>query len=166
MTLKPQPGKAIRNTISGSRRSVILPEEARILIVSDDASITVPLTNAFRIAGLVVDCVTSLAEGCEFARSGRFQVVFTALSPGNRSWKRLVEISRRYSLGFMVVLLARNFDVYQWAEALKDGAFDVLDPFYELPRAAEAAKRALWAASQKAPSPIMKRPPSRTPHKC
>jgi len=45
-----------------------------------------------------------------------------------------------------VVLLARDFDLHQWAEALKDGAFDVLDVLYELPKAAEVATGAFRAA--------------------
>jgi hypothetical protein len=46
----------------------------------------------------------------------------------------------------VVVLVASTFDFNQRAEALEEGAFDVLDAFHELPRAAEVAKRALWAA--------------------
>jgi DNA-binding NtrC family response regulator len=59
------------------------------------------------------------------------------------SWKRLVEVANAYGLGFEVILLARTFDLNQWAEALQVGAFDVLDVLCDLPKAAETAKRAL-----------------------
>lgn len=34
----------------------------------------------------------------------------------------------------------------RWAEAMKDGAFDVIDILCELPKAVQAVKSALWAA--------------------
>jgi DNA-binding NtrC family response regulator len=164
MTLKARTGKASGNTISDRRLSASVPEEPRILMICDDPSITLPLTNVLLKAGFIVERVSNLAEGCESAKSGRFQVVVTAPLPKEGSWKRLIEISNHPEHAFAIVLLANNFDLYQWAEALKDGAFDVLDPFYGLPRAAEAARRAFWAASQRAPSPVRKRPISRTRH--
>ena len=47
------------------------------------------------------------------------------------------------SLSLEVILLARTFNLNQWGEALQAGAFDVLDVLCDLPKAAEAAKRAL-----------------------
>src|SRR5207245_9285208 len=62
-------------------------------------------------------------------------------------------ISNRRDLGFEVVLLARTFDLSQWAEALEDGAFDVLDVVHGLPKAAQTVKGALWAAYLKGTGP-------------
>jgi len=69
------------------------------------------------------------------------------------SWRRLTDIANHYDLGFEVVLWARNFDLAEWVEALKEGAFDVLDALCELPRAVEAVKIALWAAYLKGAGP-------------
>jgi len=49
--------------------------------------------------------------------------------------------------------LARTFDLSQWAEALEDGAFDVLDVVHGLPKAAQTVKGALWAAYLKGTGP-------------
>ena len=69
------------------------------------------------------------------------------------SWRRLIDVANHYNPDFVVILLARTFDLREWAEALKDGAFDVLDALHELPRAVEVAKRALWAAYLKGAGP-------------
>ena len=87
-----------------------------------------------------------MKAGCEFARSGRFQVVVTSPTLRDGSWKRLVDIDSHYRPGFVVVLLGTNFDLNEWGQALEDGAFEVLDAIQELPKVAEVARRALWAA--------------------
>jgi DNA-binding NtrC family response regulator len=117
------------------------------LIVSDDDAITQQLKKAFQEAGLVTKCAKTVAAGCKSARSGRFPVVITTPVLADGSWRRLVDIASQYQLGFVVVLVASNFDFTQWAKALEDGAFDVLDSLHELPKAAEVAKRAWRAAN-------------------
>jgi hypothetical protein len=128
-------------------------DEARILIICDDDSITERLNIAFREAGLISECARSMTAGCTSARSGRFQVVFTIPVLGDGSWRRLADIANNYDLGLVVVLVASDFDFNQYAEALEDGAFDVLDALHELPRTAEAARCALWAAYLKGAGP-------------
>jgi len=54
-------------------------------------------------------------------------VVVSTLLLRDGSWTRLTDIANHYDLGFEVVLWARNFDFAEWGEAMKDGAFDVLD---------------------------------------
>jgi DNA-binding NtrC family response regulator len=122
------------------------PDTARILIVCEDDSITQRLKIAFREAGLISEHAKNITAGCESAKSGRFQVIVTTPVLGDGSWRRLVDIASHYDLGFVVVLVTGTFDFNQWTEALAEGAFDVLDALHELPRAAEAAQRALWAA--------------------
>ncbi len=58
------------------------------------------------------------------------------------SWKRLIDVANHYGLSFEVILLARTFDLSQWAEALQVGAFDVLDVVCDLSKAAEAQEQA------------------------
>jgi DNA-binding NtrC family response regulator len=123
-----------------------VPEGVRILIACEDQSTTERLNSIFREAGLISESVRSMTEACGSAKSGQFQVVVSTPTLSDGSWLRLIGIARHFDLAFEVVLWARNFDLLEWSEALKDGAFDVLDATRELPKAAEVIKRALWAA--------------------
>jgi DNA-binding NtrC family response regulator len=143
MTLTRQPIREIENRADLMVRP---PDGARILILCGDDWITEQLETAVRQAGFASQTARSITEGCALAKSGRFQVALTTPVLADGSWRRLVDIARHYDLGFVVVLVASAFDLNQWAEALEDGAFDVLDALHELPRAAEVAKHALWAA--------------------
>ncbi len=131
-------------TRSGATSKV--PDGARILIVCDDDSETERLKTILQKAGIVSECTRSITAGCEAAKSGRFQVVVSTPLLRDGSWRRLTDIAHHYDLGLEVVLWARNFDLAEWVEALKEGAFDVLDALCELPRAVEDIKTALWAA--------------------
>ena len=122
--------------------TLTVPETARILIVCDNDSDTERLKTAFREAGLTSESANSMTAGCALAKSGRFQVIFSTPRLGDGSWMRLIEVARQHNLGFEVVLLARTFTFNEWAEALQIGAFDVLDVLRDLPKAAEAARRA------------------------
>ena len=130
-----------------------VPEGARILVVCDDDCDTDRLETVLQEAGFVSECAKGLAAGCEAAKSGRFQVVVSTPLLRDGSWRRLTDIANHYDLGFEVVLWARNFDLAEWVEALKDGAFDVLDAMCEPPKAVEATRRALWAAYLKGAGP-------------
>ncbi len=130
-----------------------VPDGARILIVCDDDSDTERLKTILREAGFVSEWAKSMTAGCEAAKSGRFQVIVSTPLLRDGSWRRLTDIANHYDLGFEVVLWARNFDLAEWVEALKDGAFDVLDAMCEPPKALEATRRALWAAYLKGAGP-------------
>jgi DNA-binding NtrC family response regulator len=130
-----------------------VPDGARILIVCDDDSDTQRLKTILREAGFVAEWAKSMTAGCEAARSGQFQMIVSTPLLRDGSWRRLTDIANRYDLGFEVVLWARNFDLAEWVEALKDGAFDVLDAMCEPPKAVEATRRALWAAYLKGAGP-------------
>lgn len=125
----------------GSPRTLTPP---RILIVMDDDLLSKELASAFRQAGIVVERVATLAAGSETARSGRFQVVVTAPVLKDGSWRRLLPASRHCDPGFAIILVAKKLDSAEWAQALDDGALDVLDADHELPKAVEAAGRAFW----------------------
>jgi DNA-binding NtrC family response regulator len=138
-------------THSGSALKV--PDGARILIVCDDDSDTERLKTILREAGFVSEWAKCMTAGCEAAKSGRFQVIVSTPLLRDGSWRRLTDIANHYDLGFEVVLWARNFDLAEWVEALKDGAFDVLDAMCEPPKALETTRRALWAAYLKGAGP-------------
>src|SRR5437660_4437112 len=118
-----------------------LPEGARILVVCEDADAE-RLKTVLQEAGFISEIARSMTEGCEAAKSGRFQVVVSTPLLNDGSWRRLIDIANHYDLGFEVILWARTFDLAEWGEALKEGAFDVLDAVCELPRAVEAIKTA------------------------
>jgi len=132
------------NTRSGLTLKV--PDGARILIVCDDDSDTERLKTILQKAGIVSECAKSFTAGCVAAKSGRFQVVVSTPLLSDGSWRRLTDIANHYDLSFEVVLWARNFDLSEWVEALKEGAFEVLDALCELPSAVKAIKTALWVA--------------------
>jgi DNA-binding NtrC family response regulator len=126
--------------------TVALPDGARILIVCDSDREAERLKSALSNERAIPECVSSMTQGCEAAKSGRFQVIFSAPQLIDGSWTRLVDIANHYDLHFEVVLWARNFDLFEWARALNEGAFDVLDSMHEQRKVAEVTKRALWAA--------------------
>ncbi len=123
-----------------------VPDMARILIVCDNDSDTKGLKTVFQQAGLASESTNSITAGCEATKSGQFQVVFSAPLVAGGTWVRLIEVAQCHDLSFEIVLMARSFSLSQWTEALQVGAFDVLDFVYDLPKAAEAAKRAMEAA--------------------
>ena len=129
------------------------PAGSRILIISDDDCDTRQLRTLLLEAGFPVDCAKSMRAGCEAAKSGEFQVVISTPLLRDGSWRRLVDIANHSDLRFEVVLGALSFDLREWAEALEDGAFDVLDAVYEQSRVVEATKCALWAAYLKGAGP-------------
>jgi len=129
-----------------------LPEGARILVVCEDADAE-RLKTVLQEAGFISEIARSMTEGCEAAKSGRFQVVVSTPLLNDGSWRRLIDIANHYDLGFEVVLGTRNFDLHDWAEAMKDGAFEVFDILSELPRAVETIRTALWAAYLKGAGP-------------
>jgi DNA-binding NtrC family response regulator len=138
-----------------------VPDGAGILIVCDDDSDAEQLNTALRETGFHMECAKSLSAGCEAAKSGRFQVVVSTPLLRDGSWRRLADIAYHYDLGFVVVLWARRFDSTEWAEALDQGAFEVLDATCEQPKAAEVARRALWAAFLKGAGPYTTAIPQR-----
>jgi DNA-binding NtrC family response regulator len=153
MSLLTQIRETTGETKPRSRLTLKVPDGARILIVCDDDSETERLKTTFQEAGFISEGAKSITAGCEAAKSGRFQVVVSTPLLRDGSWRRLADIANHYDLGFEVVLWARNFDLAEWVEALKEGAFDVLDALCELPRAVEAVKIALWAAYLKGAGP-------------
>lgn len=130
-----------------------IPEGAQVLIVCDENPDAEPLRSILQEEGIVSEWANSITTGCEAAQSGRFQVVVCMPMLKDGSWKRLADVANHYDLGFEVVLWARNFDLGEWAAALNEGAFDVLDAKCEQPKAVEATKCALWAAYLKGAGP-------------
>jgi DNA-binding NtrC family response regulator len=153
MGLKTQTPKASDKIEPSPGLKLGVPAGARILIVCEDNSDTERLKDVLRQEGFASEWVKSITACCEAAKSGRFQVVVSTPLLRDGSWRRLTDIANHYDLGFEVVLWARNFDLPDWTEALKEGAFDVLDAMCEQPKAVEATKRALWAAYLKGAGP-------------
>ena len=140
----------IRETSGKTGRSpsmqIDIPAKRRILIVMDDDSISIRLKVILRREGFASECTKSMAAACESAKSGRFPVVVSAPVLFDGSWNCLVDVEGRCTRGFVIILVATTFDLNQWAQAVEDGAFDVLDAVHELPKVALAARCALWAA--------------------
>ena len=130
-----------------------IPEGAKILIVTEDGSDAEQIRALLRKGGLDAECATDITTGGETVTSGRFQAVISSPRFKDGSWRQLIAIANRYNLHFEVLLWAQNFDLQEWTEALRDGAFDVLDAIRERARAVEATKCALWSAYLKGGGP-------------
>jgi DNA-binding NtrC family response regulator len=137
-----------------------IPEGARVLVVCDDDFETRRLRTLLLDAGLATDCAKTITTGCDAAKSGQFQVVVSIPYLRDGSWRRLTDIANHYYLRFEVVLWAHNFDLREWAEALDQGAFDVLDAVNEESRIGEVTKSALWVAYLKGAGPDPRAIPS------
>lgn len=125
----------------------------RALIVSEDSALSKEVELILIQSGFLTKSVKSMAAGCESARAGEFQVVVSAPVLPDGSWKRLADIDSHYRPGFVIILMATNFDFNDWGLALEEGAFEVLNALYEMPKVAEVARRALWAAYLKGAGP-------------
>jgi DNA-binding NtrC family response regulator len=128
--------------------------EARLLIVCDDNTLSERLRTMFAQAGFISEAARGITEACDAAKSGRFQVVVTLPLMRDGSWRRLVDVTKHYDLGLEVILLVRDFDLGQWADALNDGAFDILHVSSDLPDAAEIATSAFWAVYLRGAGPL------------
>ena len=148
MSLATQTQEEIR---SGSPLKI--PDGARILMVWDENHDPERLRTILREEGFISEWAKSMTAGCEAAKSGQCQVVVSTPLLKDGSWRRLSEVANHYDLGFEIVLWTRNFDLREWAVALEEGAFDVLDAMCEQPMAVEATKGALWAANLKGAGP-------------
>ena len=144
-------GQTAEEIRSGSPLKV--PEGARILIVCDGGPDTERLKSILAEEGFISEWACSITAGCEAAKSGKFQVVLSTPLLADGSWRRLSDIASHYGLGYEIVLWARNYDLRDWAAALEEGAFDVLDAMCEQPKAVETTKGALWAAYLKGAGP-------------
>ena len=122
---------------------------SRVLILSERGSDTDQLKGVFRAAGIASESADNMTTACESAKSGRFGVVFSAPQSDDGAWTRLIEVASQGGLSFEIVLLARTYDLNEWAEALQLGAFEVLDVLRDLPKAGEVARRALGSAHLK-----------------
>lgn len=120
-----------------------LPNRARILIVCNNEVDTDGLRTVLRDSGLACESARTITAACERARSGGFQVIFSSPYLEDGSWRRLIDLAHYHDLSFEVILLARTFSDKEWAEALQEGAFDLLDVLSDLARAAEVARSAM-----------------------
>jgi len=146
---------------AGSGLPLKVPEGAILIVCDDDAEIE-RLKGAFLQAGFASECAKSITAGCEAAKSGRFQVVISTPLLRDGSWRRLADIANHYDLGFEVIVWTPSSVFPESAEALNDGAFDVLDTMCEQSRTIETARRAMWAAYLKGAGPYRRAP---TPQK-
>src|SRR5260370_31465999 len=116
-----QTRKGIDENVARSGLPLKIPDGARILIVCDDNSDTDRLKTILDEEGFASEWAKSITAGCEAAKSGQFQVVVSTPVLRDGSWKRLTDIANHYDLGFETVLWARNFDLEEWAVALREG---------------------------------------------
>jgi DNA-binding NtrC family response regulator len=149
MSVTMRPCEEIRSDLRA-----ITPGRPKVLIVCDDDHDSKRLKTMLSEAGFALECARTITAACETAKSGQFQVVICKPQLRDGSWRRLTELATHYDLRFVVVVWAHTFGLREWAEALDNGAFDVLDAVYDLPRVVEVVKGASWAAFLMGAAPI------------
>jgi DNA-binding NtrC family response regulator len=120
--------------------------KGRVLIACEDVQVADELVEVLKSTHLRLERAVNFTSACKLLKTGKFQVVFaTPRIPGG-SWKKLMDFaySRGQTVSFVVV--ARSFDLSDWANCLKNGAFEVLDLVRELSRASDVAMQAFSAA--------------------
>lgn len=122
------------------------PEQAspksQILVVCDDDSVAAHTQNILGAANFRSERAKTIRAACQCIGLDRFDAVFTVPLLHDGAWQQRLEFARRLDLGLPFVVMARTFDMRDWGESLKSGAFDVLNVVEELPRAAEVARLA------------------------
>src|SRR3989442_6033505 len=93
--------------------------QARILIVCDEDSDAERLKIIFREAGFISERAKSMTVASESARSGRFQVVVSTPLLSDGSWRRLIYVATPRNPHFVVIWLARTFELRECAQDRK-----------------------------------------------
>ena len=157
--LQNHPETMPRTSVHEAARAVFtaqLPRGARILIVCEDDATVKRLRSISDEVGLTTETAHSITQGCELAKSGRFQVVLSAPALRDGSWRRVTDLARHYDLRFELVLLGGEAVLAQDIETLDDDVFDVVDPWLEQPELRELIRRAVWAAYLRGAGPFHK----------
>ena len=126
--------------------------KSQILIACDDDSVAEQLQIILGSANFKSKYAKSVTTARRCIKSGRFQVVFTIPKLRDASWQQLFEFARNCDFAPSFVIMAHSFDMNDWGESLRHGAFDVLDSMTELPKAAEVARQAFATAISEASS--------------
>jgi DNA-binding NtrC family response regulator len=117
----------------------------RILIACEDEPIAGELVAVLKQASLRSERAIDFEAACKLLKSGKFQVVFATPGFPGGSWEKLMNFARGTGQGVAFVIVARSFDLGDWGNCLKNGAFEVLDSISEISRASEVARQAFSA---------------------
>jgi DNA-binding NtrC family response regulator len=120
--------------------------KGRILIACENGQIADELAEVLKRAKLRSEQAVDFTSACKLLKTGKFQVVFTTPGIPGGSWEKLMEFGRGSGKTLSFVIVARSFDLSDWAECLKNGAFEVIDSISEISGAGEVAVNASSAA--------------------
>lgn len=112
----------------------------------DDDVVAVPLRANLASSHLLSERVTNIQAAWERVRVENFRIVFVAAVLPDGPWHLLYDSAASQGLDLSFIVMARSFDIDDWAGAFRHGAFDVLDILSEIPKAAEIASEALLAS--------------------
>jgi DNA-binding NtrC family response regulator len=147
------------------RQQEQVPPNSQILIVCDDDSVAADTKNILGAANFRSERAKTIGAACQRIRLDEFDAVFTVPLLHDGASQQLLEFARCRDMGIPFVVMARTFDMRDWGESMKSGAFDVLDVVEELPRAAEVARLACSTTSSSESAQFdFFRPNLREPH--
>jgi DNA-binding NtrC family response regulator len=131
---------------SPTRSKTESPFKGRVLIACEDGRVADELVKILKTTNLRSERARDFTSACKSLKTGKFQVVFATPGVPGGSWEKLVDFAHGNGQAPSFVIVARSFDLRDWANCLKNGAFEVLDSISEIARAGEVAMQAFSAA--------------------
>ncbi|HTC62004.1 MAG TPA: hypothetical protein VK709_04120 [Candidatus Saccharimonadales bacterium] len=120
--------------------------KGRVLIACEDSQAADELVAILKKANLRPEWAKDFTSACKLLKTGKFHVVFATPRVSGDSWQKLMDFARGRGQALSFVIVARSFDLSDWASCLKYGAFEVLDSISEISRVGDVATQALSAA--------------------
>ncbi len=120
--------------------------QGRVLIACGDGQVADELVEILKTTNLRSERAMDFKSACKLLKTRKFRVVFATPDVRGGPWEKLMDFARSSGQALSFVIVARSFDMSDWANCLRNGAFEVLDSASEISRAGEVAMQALSAA--------------------
>jgi DNA-binding NtrC family response regulator len=131
---------------SRSKTAPTFKNKGRVLIACEDGEVGDGLVEVLKTKNLKAERAVDFTSACKLLKTGKFQVVFATPRVPGGSWEKLLDFAHSKAQALAFVIVARSFDLSDWGNCLKNGAFEVLDSVSEISRAGEVAMQAISAA--------------------
>jgi DNA-binding NtrC family response regulator len=130
---------------NSSKTASTFKNKTRVLIACEDGEVGDGLVEVLKTTSLKAERAVDFTSACKLLKTGKFQVVFATPRVSGGSWEKLLDFAHSKAQALSFVIVARSFDLNDWGNCLKNGAFEVLDSACEISRAGEVAMHAISA---------------------
>jgi two-component system C4-dicarboxylate transport response regulator DctD len=124
---------------------VLAIHHLRILLVEDDPAVRVGSTQAFQLAGLLVDSCSSAELAHKYIVPGFAGIVITDVKLPGSSGLELLRHIKAVDQGIPVILVTGHGDITMAVDAMRNGAYDFIEKPYSSEQLIEVARRAMEA---------------------